>query len=397
MASPASPLEDSPLRRGELAGRRVRLVGQFAGVSRRRVVSAVERHGAVIDDAEPDLLVVGEGARPAERDEALSDAARRGCELVDECQLWSRLGLVDGGDGVRRLYSPAMLAELVGAPLPLVRRWARRGYLEPTCSVQRLDYFDFNEARVARLLAELARQKPGAASLEREVERLAAAFPSRRRPLAELSLTVADGALMVRTDDALRDATGQRRLAFETGEAATERGDVVLRIAPETESPPPLGLRDRAWQHADGGRLDDAVATWRLAMLEGTPTAEDHQTLGDWLYAAGDPSAARERYYAALEVDCDLLPARVSLGCVLADLGELELAAAALRGALEMHEELPDAHFHLARALDRAGERSAARQHWLRFLEIAPESPWAVEARSRLGRADGVTGDPPAP
>ncbi len=30
------------------------------------------------------------------------------------------------------------------------------------------------------------------------------------------------------------------------------------------------------------------------------------------------------------------------------------------------------------------GSATQAAEHWLRFLELSPESPWAEEARSRL-------------
>jgi hypothetical protein len=41
-------------------------------------------------------------------------------------------------------------------------------------------------------------------------------------------------------------------------------------------------------------------------------------------------------------------------------------------------------HFHLARLLDNVGERQQAADHWRRFLELSPKSPWAEEAVQRL-------------
>jgi tetratricopeptide (TPR) repeat protein len=361
----------------------------MAGVSNRQTLAAVQRHGATLESGSPDLVVVGEASSEAERAEAQELAERFGAELVAESELWRRLGLVDEAEGVNRLYSPAMLADLVGAPLPTVRRWVRRGYLRPVCSVQRLDYFDFSEARVAQLLADFHRQRPSVGALEREVERLVVAHPSIERPLEELPVQVLEGSFVLREDDTLREAGGQRLFDFE-GDADDAPGPPpLLRLVSVEATPVDAGLRERAFEYADEGRLEDAIATWRLALLESTPTAEDHQTLADWLYATGASAAARERYYAALEVDAELLPARLSLGCVLVDLGECALAEAALRGVLDSHEASPDAHFHLARALEKQGDVAAALPHWRRFLEVAPESPWAEEARERLGAAGG--------
>jgi Tfp pilus assembly protein PilF len=73
------------------------------------------------------------------------------------------------------------------------------------------------------------------------------------------------------------------------------------------------------------------------------------------------------------------------LGCLLVEQGEYALAEAAFRGALAYHPEFADAHFHLARLLDAQNQTAAASQHWRRFLDLAPASPWAEEALDRTG------------
>ena len=67
----------------------------------------------------------------------------------------------------------------------------------------------------------------------------------------------------------------------------------------------------------------------------------------------------------------------------MAEQGERSLAEAAFRGALEYHPDFADAHFHLARLLDSMDQAAEASQHWKRFLELAPASPWAEEALDR--------------
>jgi tetratricopeptide (TPR) repeat protein len=99
-----------------------------------------------------------------------------------------------------------------------------------------------------------------------------------------------------------------------------------------------------------------------------------------------DLPAARERYYMAVELDEDYVEARANLGCVLSELGEQELAISAFEGALAFHDDYPDVHYHLARTLDEADRAAEAVSHWEAFLRLAPSSPWADEARLRLGR-----------
>lgn len=392
-AFPSRPLPaDSLLPSSDaLAGRKVRLVGKFVGVPRRETALAVQRRGGAIDDASPDLVVVGEEASESEREQTIADAARSGVECISESELWRRLGLVESDQGVRRLYSPGMLADLIDAPVAAVRRWARRGAIRPACWVQRLAYFDFEEARVAQLLAELLRQGHTLSAIDAHVDRLASAYPAHERPLAELPLVVENGELLIRGEEPLRDVSGQRRLDFDDLQHDDVEEPVVLKLT--AAEPQPLGQRELAWRLYDDGRIADAIEAFRLALLESPPTSEDHFVLAEWLYAAGQSMPARERYYAALEVDPEHLEARVSLGCVLSDLGEQELAVAAIRGAIDQHEGYADAHFHLARIHERQGDHGAAEPHWRRFLEIAPESPWAQEARDglRWGRSDAQT------
>jgi len=86
--------------------------------------------------------------------------------------------------------------------------------------------------------------------------------------------------------------------------------------------------------------------------------------------------------------------ARANLGCVLAELGQGELAVAALEGALAFHPQYADAHYHLARILDELGHGREAESHWRSFLETAPDSPWAERARVRLKGAGPAVPEP---
>ena len=119
--------------------------------------------------------------------------------------------------------------------------------------------------------------------------------------------------------------------------------------------------------------------------MSGDFTAEDHFSLAELLYRSGDLAAARERYYAAIELDENYVEARANLGCLLVEQGEHALAEAAFRGALEYHPDFADAHFHLARLLDTTNQASEASRHWERFLDLAPANPWAEEALDRTG------------
>ena len=146
----------------------------------------------------------------------------------------------------------------------------------------------------------------------------------------------------------------------------------------------PAEMLEAAAELEDENRLQEAGLLYRTTLAAYGPDAEVHFRLAELLYRMGSVEAARERYYAAIELDEDFVEARANLGCVLSELGEIELAMAAWTGALAFHPDYADVHLHLARLLDEQSRGEEAEAHWRDFLELAPESPWAQQARQRL-------------
>jgi tetratricopeptide (TPR) repeat protein len=325
-------------------------------------------------------------------------------ELVGESELWARMGLVESGQGIERLYTPAMLAELLHVPIAAIRQWHRRGAMIAKREVQRLPYFDFEEVRVARKLAQLLAAGCSLAAVNRRLEGLARLLPGVGRPLADPAVVVEGRRLYVRRDEGLSEPTGQLLIDFDGAkpQAMGDADDGGLVAIPmvggealhkpserERGAHPYVAedLRALAAELEGTGQPEQAVEVYRAVLFSGDSTAEDQFALAELLYLGGDLPAARERYYVAIELDEDYVEARSNLGCVLAELGEVGLAEAAFRGALEYHPNYADAHYHLARLLDRANRSGEASCHWQLFMNLAPASPWADEARDRIGGA----------
>lgn len=394
-----------------LQGKRIAIVGRLAGMSRRELVPLLRQYGAVVLEKagpEVDIIVLGEAGSggPVEQirlEEDIQESLAAGqIELVRETQLWHRLGLVDSE--MHRFYTPAMLAELLRVPVAVVRRWYRRGLLRASRLVRKLPYFDFQEVTVARRLAELYSAGATQQAIERQMADLRHSAPEVSRPLSQLPVRIEGKWILLRREDGLMEPSGQLRFDFEsvpTPEVAGEsRGgsfSAETSLAPVSweeaiqawggDSPPyytPEELLQMAAELDEAGRLREAAEMLRAAMAAAGPSAEMCFQLADLLYRLGDLSAARERYYIAIELDENFVEARNNLGCLLAETGELELALAALEGALAYHPHYADAHYHLARLLDELGQPQEAELHWRNFLALAPESPWVEQARSRL-------------
>lgn len=392
------------------------IIGKLSSMPRRDVERVIREHGGQLVDRDKqpaDLVVVGDEAtdltRIAADPQAINEATRaaldRGdAELLRESELWARLGLIDSGQGVERLYTPAMLAELVRVPIAAIRHWSRRGALRPAREIRRLPYFDFQEVGVARKLAQLVAAGCSLGVITRKLDELARSLPETERPLADPAVVVDGRCLRVRRDEKMAEPSGQLLIDFDDAQphVAGESGPVAISLASgafrrvtggaaDMEQCEADDLRSLAADLEQSGHRDQAIEAVRAILVSGEFSADDQFALAELLYRAGDLSAARERYYMAIECDEDFVEARSNLGCVLAEQGDLELGEAAFLGALKYHPNYADAHYHLARLLDRKGQSGAALRHWQRFTELAPASPWADEARERV--AGGGSGE----
>jgi tetratricopeptide (TPR) repeat protein len=385
----------------------VAFAGKLGGLNRREAQQLVRRQGGVpVDRVGPavDLVVIGADVLPLGDEQLLDEptrqaAARGELEIISETQFWQRLGLLESEQNVRRLYTPAMLADLLGVPVAIVRRWHRRGLIVPAREVHRLPYFDFQEVATAQRLAELLAAGASPAAIEKKLAELARYVPDVERPLAQLSVIVEGQQLLLRQGEGLIEPGGQLRIEFDSvEESSEERADTsveeasqVVMLADDRPEHLELATPEQMWHRAgeleDAGQLEAAIDMYRALLAAAGPDAEVCFLLAELLYRAGDVTAARERYFNAIELDEDYVEARANLGCVLAETGRPDLAAAAFEGALQYHGDYPDVHYHLAHLLDEIGSFDKAEQHWQEFLALAPDSPWAEEAQARLGVA----------
>ncbi len=390
-----------------LAGQRVALVGKFAGMSKREVQQLVRAQGGTVSeraDAATTLLVVGENDLPlleGSLDETFAPEVREAVDrgatsVISETQLWQRLGLVDHEQHLHSLYTPAMLAKLLGVKVSVLRRWQRRGWIVPAREVRRLPYFDFQEVATARRLNELLAAGMSASEIEKKLAALARYLPGVKRPLAQLSIIVQGKQLLLRQGDEVIEPGGQLHFDFaEPADAQTPCvpasvafASDVLAFDEAAGAPVPTSpgeMVQLAGQLEDEGHVEAAIEMYRAAMAAGGPSAELCFLLAELLYQVQDLTAARERYYTAIELDEDYVEARANLGCVLSELGDTDMAIAAFQGALLYHDDYADVHYHLGRILDEAGRADEAELHWRSFLRLSPTSPWADEARDRLG------------
>lgn len=332
--------------------------------------------------------------------------------LIEEAEL--ELTSMDTPDATRdgeHLLTPAMLAEVLAVSVRSIRRWHRAGLLKPAEIVMQLPHFDYTQIAIAKQLARWMKQGVSVQSMQQQIEQLQQRAGGET-PFETLPIVAEGKRLVLRQGDNYVEAGGQLHFGFDISAKDESANPVCFKFPsarPEepldsNESSPatdpnhyntghynpeqaPLTFEEminQAIQAEDAEDLDTAVDWYRSALSGFGPNPDVCFQLAELLYRLGDMNGAKERYFVALELEPTLVEARANLGCVLAELGQTELAIAAFKGTLEQLETYADVHFHLARALDDVGLPTSAADHWQRFLELAPASPWADEAAERL-------------
>ena len=392
-----------------LIDKRIAFVGKLGALSRKEAMQLVRDHGGIPLERvsnDVDLVIIGADELPAEDVSALlSESIRQGLRegrttLIHEHELWLKLGVVDESTSLQ-LYTPAMVAGLVKTPVRNIRRWYRMGLLTSAKIAHRLPYFQFVQVQNARQLVNWI----GRGAHPSDIKRQLADFSTwvENRSLMELDLVVDGRRLLLRHGDQLLGANGQLHLDFDRTEPldaseSTIATAITATIPFQSESHASDSnandvqnwtredMLQAAEELEDDGRLEQSIGWYRIILARYGMTAEICFQLAELLYRTGDVSAARERYYNAIELDEDFIEARANLGCVLAETGQTILAVAAFQGALSRDDSYPDVHYHLAKCLDEIAESEQAVRHWIRFLQLSPQSPWAEEALDRLGR-----------
>lgn len=109
---------------------------------------------------------------------------------------------------------------------------------------------------------------------------------------------------------------------------------------------------------------------------------------GNCLRALGNLGEAATAYITAIKRDPEFVEAWFNHGGVLRDLGRIDAARLHLGQAVALDPAYADAVYNLAALEYDAHDLAAARQWWLRYLELDGTSDWARRARAGVGLAN---------
>jgi tetratricopeptide (TPR) repeat protein len=398
---PDALLASSPV----LAGERVAFTGTLASMTHAQAMDLVQKHGGSASEhvsRQTTMLVVGEEGWPLDDDGHVSVKLQQverwnregeDIRIVNESDWLLLLGLTERREEIKRLYTPAMLSQLLEVSVHVIRGWERAKLIRPVKSVYRLPYFDFQEVTSARRLSQLLEAGIPRREIEESLRRLPSVRRGDQRPLEQLDILVRNARLVMRDRFGLLEpSTRQRVMDFEPEQPQPAED------APSYDPPPSIKIQiarpdetfhGQDWyvqgcRLYDEGRLSDAAEAFRLCLMTEPHNPEAHFHLAEVLYRQDNVAGALERYYAAVENDREYIEAWTQIGCLHRELDEPESALDAFDIALGVHPEYPDAHFQKAETLAELGRRSEALPHWRRYLSYDSRGPWADLARERL-------------
>lgn len=289
-------------------------------------------------------------------------------------------------------YTSGEAARILKLSEARLRYWERTGLVHPGRSAEGRPEYGFRDLVCVKTVRALLANGVPLRRIRRSVESLRARVPEVERPLGALRVWLeGSDRVVVRHDGVLLEPDGQLVLDFALAPAAPE--DVASLCAPDSADPAdPVN----ALEWFERGCLLDADAETEAAAIEAYERclqadpgfADAHCNLGTIHFNRGRRVKARRCYEEALRADPRHVEAHFNLAGLLAEEGRDEIALRHYKAAERSDPLHPDVQLNLALLYDRLKLPRSARQHWRRYLQLAPAGAWAELARQHLREAD---------
>jgi tetratricopeptide (TPR) repeat protein len=243
-----------------------------------------------------------------------------------------------------RRYTIGDLSRILRVTPWRIRRWVKLGLVTPLETEQRLIYFDFHQATLAKRLCDLLAQGASLAAVRRGLAQLRRWLPEGDPPLAQLA-RLEPARLLVRIDDRLLDGAGQQHFDFGEDDEATLTAMLDSLADLDELFEAALGLEDR-------GQLAEAAEAYRRASELDPLEPVLHFNLGNVLYGLQMLPESLVSLLEAVQLDPRYAEAWNNLGNVQAELGQHEEGIRSFRRSLLLIPGYELAEANLQRLLD---------------------------------------------
>ncbi len=270
-----------------------------------------------------------------------------------------------------------------------LRIWERNGLI--ACA----ESYSFQDLGQLRKLRELGAQRISVGSIRDSVVamRAVSGLPD---PLLEAGLDLGGGSvrrLVFRHSGiVLEPIAGQYLLDFSGNGCGALAAIVCPAVSPQELDRVASRLFTQAVYAEETGRTDEALRVYEEVLQVVPGHAASAINTGTIFYNRRDYARAEQFYRMATESDGSYALAFFDLGNVLDELKRLPDAVTAYRKAIALQPRYADAHYNLALALERNGQRRSALRHWSAYLRLDASGPWASHARAQLRKTLAVIG-----
>ncbi|MCI0407688.1 MAG: tetratricopeptide repeat protein [Acidobacteria bacterium] len=263
-------------------------------------------------------------------------------------------------------YSSRDVAELLGMAPAQVRAFARAGFLTPDRGPRRHYRFSFQDVVLLRTAKGLAEAHIPAKRIHRALRKLQQQLP-RGRPLSEVRIASEGDRVVVRDRETTwNPVSGQVSLDFSVRDLAT-RIAPLARQAAEVVLGSGKDLTADDWYELaldlEACAPEEAKEAYRRALQLDSDFSNARVNLGRLLQESGNVAEAIDHYQAALRIHPKHSTAAFNLGTALEDLQRPGQAIEAYKQALAGDSEFADAHYNLSRLYEKGGNRAAALRH----------------------------------
>jgi tetratricopeptide (TPR) repeat protein len=265
-----------------------------------------------------------------------------------------------------RGYSTQEVARLLDLPVQRIRSYARAGFVTPGRDEHNSYNFTFQDLVLLRTAAELERAHVPARRITTALSHLKENLPDGRS-LTELRIHAAGDEVVVResSEPPWNPQSGQFHFEFDIG-------SLVARIEPLEQSQPTQRTAAEWFElglELEASSAPEARAAYRSALALDDGMLDARVNLGRLLHEAGELEGAEAEYQRVLSHGEHALAA-YNLGVVLEDAGRVSDAIKAYARAIAADPELAEAHFNLARLYERRGDRRAAIRYFNGYREL---------------------------
>jgi tetratricopeptide (TPR) repeat protein len=262
-------------------------------------------------------------------------------------------------------YSTRDVAYLLNLPETRIRSYARAGFVQPARGAHNEYLFSFQDLVLLRTAAELAREHVPPRRISATLARLKSLLP-QGRALSELRIHAAGDEIVVSESDGppWNPQSGQFHIAFDVGELAARVAPLARTVSAAART---AERSAQSWFEL-GLELEAVTVTEAMQAYENAlqlePGMDDARVnLGRLLQETGELNRAEVEYRRVL-ASVDHALAAYNLGVVLEDQQRYRDAIQAYARALAADPNLAEAHFNLARLYEKVGDQRAAIRHF---------------------------------